>query len=89
MPNDNKPVHRIRLSTISAAVFKNTNADGKEFFNVQLDRSYKDGDEWKHTKSFSRDDLLNVAKVCDLTHSWIHSQQQANRPDAPSADGPT
>ena len=35
MSNDNKPAHRIRLSTVSAAVFKNSNADGKDFFNVQ------------------------------------------------------
>ncbi|MEE9311879.1 MAG: hypothetical protein V3V10_05635 [Planctomycetota bacterium] len=86
MSNDNKPVHRIRLSTISAAVFKNTSGEGKVFFNVQFDRSYKDGEEWKHTKSFGRDDLLDLAKVCDLTHSWIHQQQQANRPNSPSVD---
>ena len=49
---NNNPVYRVRLSTISAAVFKNTSADGKAYFNAQFDRSYKDGDEWKHTKSF-------------------------------------
>lgn len=77
MSQENKgPVHRIRLSTISASIFKNESNDGKAFFNAQFDRSYRDGDDWKHTKSFSRDDLLNLAKVADLTHSWIHEQQQ-------------
>ncbi len=87
MSNENKPVHRIRLSTISASIFKNTSADGKTYFNAQFDRSYKSEEEWKHTKSFSRDDLLNLAKVADLTHSWIHAQQQsenaAAKPETP------
>lgn len=77
MSNENKPVHRIRLSTISASIFKNTSSDGNSFYNAQFDRSYKSGEEWKHTKSFGRDDMLNLAKVVDLTHSWIHAQQQS------------
>jgi len=84
--NKNKPVHRIRLSTISAAVFANQTEDGRTFYNVQFDRSYRDGDEWRHTKNFGRDDLLNLAKVADLSHSWIHAQQQqpATEPDSPT-----
>ena len=77
MPNENQPVHRIRLSTISAAIFRNETEDGKVFYNAQFDRGYKDGNDWKHTKSFGRDDLLNLAKVADQSHSWIHEHQQA------------
>ena len=39
--------------------------------NVTFERSYKDGEEWKTTTSFGRDDLLTLAKVADLAHSWI------------------
>ena len=78
MSQENKaPVHRIRLSSISASIFRNENADVRTYYNAQFDRSYKDGDDWKHTKSFDRDDLLNLAKVADLTHSWIHTEQQS------------
>ncbi len=83
MSNSNQPVHRIRLSTISAAIFRNENEEGQTFFNAQFDRSYREGEEWKHTKSFGRDDLLLLAKVADLTHSWIHDQQQQARNSAP------
>lgn len=86
MSKENKPVHRIRLSTISAAVFKNESEDGKVFYNAQFDRSYKDGDEWKHTKSFGRDDLLLLAKLADQAHSWIHEQQQAATAPSPDAE---
>ncbi len=75
--SNNKPVHRIRLSTISAAIFKNETNEGKTFYNATVDRSYKDGEQWKHTGSFSRDDLLNVSKVADLANSWIHQKEQS------------
>jgi hypothetical protein len=75
MSND-QPIHRIRLGAVAASVFANENG-GKTYFNVSIERSYKDGDDWKHTRSFGRDDLLSVAKVADLAHSWIHAQQQA------------
>lgn len=82
------PIHRIRLSNVSAAVFKNTSSEGKTYFNVQFDRSYKDGEEWKHTKSFGQNDLLNLAKVADQTHTWMTEQQQADKSDAPDAPSP-
>ena len=42
--------------------------------NVTIERLYKDGDDWKSTTSFGRDDLPLVAKVADLAHSWIFAQ---------------
>ncbi len=89
MSNDNKPVHRIRLSAISAAIFKNESDQGHVRYNTQFDRSYKDGEGWKHTQSFGRDDLLLLGKVADLAHSWIFEQQQANRESAPSDPNPS
>ncbi|GAB5407460.1 MAG: hypothetical protein Aurels2KO_56910 [Aureliella sp.] len=77
MPESNKPIHRIRLGAIAASVFANETKENT-YFNVAIERSYKDGEEWKHTKNFGRDDLLLVAKVADLAHSWIHAQQQSN-----------
>lgn len=84
MSDNNKPVHRIRLSRISASIFKNESQEGKAFYSTQFDRSYLDGEEWKHTRSFSRDDLLLLAKVADMTHSWIY-QQRAGESDEPAS----
>jgi hypothetical protein len=36
-----------------------------------VSRIYKDGDEWKQTESFGRDDLSLLAKVVDLAHTSI------------------
>lgn len=49
--SNNQPVHRIRLGAIAVSVFANE-TNGKSYYNVHIDRSYKDGEEWKHTTSF-------------------------------------
>jgi len=45
--------------------------------DVQLARIVKDGNEWKQTDSFSRDDLPLVTKVADQAHSWIFEDATA------------
>jgi hypothetical protein len=62
-----KPVKVFRLRGISASVFENQSKSGESFHKVSLQRTYKDGDEFKTTTSFSRDDL----PVC------VHVMQQA------------
>ena len=71
-----RPAHEIRLGRIKATIWANQGDNGT-WFNVALSRSYKDGDEWKSSTSFGRDELLTVAKVADLANSWIHGQAQA------------
>ena len=80
MQTKNKPVHEVRIGTIKAAVWKHENENGR-FYSTNLQRSYKDGNEWKHTDYFGRDDLLVVAKVADLVHTWICEQSQDRTQD--------
>ena len=74
MPKD-KPVHEVRLGAIKAAIWRNDTEKGVRY-NTTFTRLYRDGEEWKHTDSFGRDDLLVLGKVADETHSWIHAQSQ-------------
>ena len=66
-----KPVKSFRLRGISASVFENT-AKTKDrevtFHKVSLQRTYRDGDEWKNTTSFGRDDLP-IARLL-LEQAW-------------------
>ncbi len=82
----NQPVHRLRIGSISAAIFENKTQDGKTFYNAQFDRSYRDGETWKHTTSYGRDDLLILAKLVDQVHSWIVDKQQASSSEESSQD---
>ena len=68
-----RPVHEIRLGRIKAAIWENDTQNGTRH-NVTFCRLYKDGDQWKDTTSFGRDDLPLVAKVSDEAHSWIFAQ---------------
>ena len=72
-----KPVHEVRLGRVKAAVWANDTENGVRH-NVTLSRIYKDGDEWKDSTSFGRDDLPLVAKVADKAHDWIFEQAASN-----------
>ena len=75
MQNKPRPIHEVRIGHIKAAIWKNETETGVRY-NATLSRLYKDGDQWKSTESFGRDDLLLLAKVADSTHSWICTQNQ-------------
>ncbi len=36
----------------------------------------KNGDLWKESTRFGRDDLPLVAKVADMAHTWIFGESQ-------------
>ena len=70
-----KPIYEVRLGHIKAAVWKNETEAGIRY-NVTFSRIYKDGDTWKSTDSFGRDDLLLLGKVADQTHSYIFEKMR-------------
>jgi hypothetical protein len=71
----NRPVHEVRFGHVKAAIWANE-VDGFTRHNVTLQRLYKDGDDWKTSQSFGRDDLALVAKVADQAHTWIYQHSQ-------------
>lgn len=79
-----KPVHTIRLRGISASIFANvakTDNGDRTFYKVSLTRSYKDGDDWKNTSSFGRDDLPIVTLVTQRAYEWILDTQSTSGKD--------
>jgi len=86
MSNNNtkpRPVHEIRLGRIRAAIWENDTKNGTRH-NVTVSRLYKDGDNWRDSSSFGRDDLPLVAKVVDTAHSWIFSETSRSQVDQES-----
>ena len=65
-----RPVHEVRFGLIKAAVWENQTKVGARY-SVTFCRLFKNGDVWKESTRFGRDDLPLVAKVADLAHSWI------------------
>lgn len=66
-----KPAHEIRYGLIKACIWKNSSRSGTHY-TVGVCRLFKNGDQWKESARFGRDDLLVLAKVVDEAHSWIH-----------------
>ena len=65
------PVFARRHRRLQIAVWQNDSAKGV-FFTASLQRSYKDGDEWKQSQaSLNRDDLLVAAKLLNWAHSAV------------------
>ena len=57
------PEKVFRIGYVSASVFVNeikTDGGNKNVRNVNLQRRYKDGDEWKQTSSFRPSDAFNL-----------------------------
>ena len=74
MAQKQKPIQEIRLGRIRAAIWANQTEGRDVWFNVTVSRLYKDGEQWKDTSSFRRDDLPIVAKVVDMAYAWIWGQ---------------
>jgi hypothetical protein len=70
-----KPVKKIKLGNIQASIWKNSGDNGKVWFNVVVTKSYRDGDEYKDTNSFSHCDLPVVSKAMDFAYGWIWKRQ--------------
>lgn len=53
------PEHTIKCGGIQLAIWANDTGKGV-FHSVTIDKSYKDGDTWKRTKSFKPTDLMKI-----------------------------
>ena len=78
MAEKNKPANELRFGRIKATIWENETESGTRY-NVVFTRIYRDGDEWKDSSSFGRDDLPLVMKLADLAHTWIFEHSGTKR----------
>jgi len=74
MAQKKEPAKKFRLGRIKVTIWPNSAKNGEVWFNVEIVRSYKDGDEWQESTKFGRDDLPVVAKAADMAYAWIWEQ---------------
>lgn len=80
MSNTKKPVSRVSMYPISAALWRNENAKGEAFYNVSFERNYMDdAGKWQSSSTFNAGDLLLLAKVADRAHSEIYKLRASDR----------
>ncbi len=75
-----KPVKVFRLRGISASIFANqAKSEGHDitYHKVSLQRTYRDGEEWKTTTSFGRDDRPIARLLLDRAWEFILNAEAA------------
>jgi hypothetical protein len=69
-----QPIHQIRHGAVSASIWRQETEKGP-LFNVSFQRAYKDGETWKHSSSFGRNNLLVVSLIAARAFEWIGNQR--------------
>ena len=59
---NSKSVPEIRIGSLKAAISPN-DTEGRIRYTITFSHLYKDGEQWKTTQTFDRNDLLILAKV--------------------------
>lgn len=75
----NKPETKFRCGNTTATIWRNTkkiNGQDVDMHSVTIEKSYKDGEEWKTTSSFSVNDLPKVRLVSDLAYEYVMMQNK-------------
>jgi hypothetical protein len=76
---DNKPAHTIRGTPgtgLKLTLWKH-DSDKGPWFSAGITHSYKDGEQWKESHSFSQQDFLEVSEMFREAHAWIKEQARA------------
>lgn len=70
------PEKVFRIGSVSASVFVNEiegESGKRQIRNVNLQRRYKDGDDWKSATSFGLTDLPNAIRVLQLALEHVET----------------
>lgn len=80
------PILSIRDRNLSFSVFEFANQDGTKNLSVNIQRSYKKGEEWiREDIHCYEDDLLKLANGCSLVYNKLLSLKQKKQ-DQPAKE---
>ena len=77
-----KPIIQRRDGNITMSVFYNTTDDGKGYYSVRLQRSYKKkgSEEWTQEKiNLFTDDLLRLENIAGCTYTDIKADEHRRK----------
>jgi hypothetical protein len=65
-----RPMQQFRVGSVSASIWKREH-EGKIYYSASIDRSYKDGEQWKRSSSFNKDELQTVIDLAIRCQGYI------------------
>jgi len=90
----NNVAKRFRSGAIILTLFENHVAGkwgDRILYNISVQKSYKEGEDWKYANSFSQDDIIKVMTLLDLASEYIFikTDEEANLEEENDEDGNT
>lgn len=73
----NKPEHTINVGLVQITIWNNKTDKGS-FKTITINRSYKDGDDWKTTNSLKANDLSLVEVGVRKALEYIYLREKSN-----------
>jgi len=77
----NKPEQKFRAGSVTATIWgKEIKIEGRKdlvtVYNTEFAKSYKDGEEWKKTNNYNRDDLVKLQVVLAKTLEFLYLNEE-------------
>ena len=73
-----KKIHEIRRGMLKVRVLIKHSRKRSQY-SLDVLRLFKNGDQWKESRRFSRDDIPLLRILLDEAHRWILVQQQLSK----------
>lgn len=83
-----KPEKTIRVGAVQFSIWSNETSKGT-FQSVTVDKSYKEGDVWKRTKSFKPNDLVKLQLGISKVLEYLYLKPDVITPKSDMAGGTT
>lgn len=71
-----QPIHEIRRGLIKVRIWRKRTRDRLRH-TITVTRLFRNGDLWKESTRFGRDDIPLMRLALDEAHTWIYQQPQA------------
>lgn len=69
------PVHEFRRGFIKVRIWRKRTRDGLRH-SIGMTRLFRNGDVWKESARFGRDDIPLLRLLLDEAHTWIYSHSE-------------
>ncbi|MCA9028268.1 MAG: hypothetical protein KDA86_23860 [Planctomycetaceae bacterium] len=76
--HDNKPEKVVRIGYVSASVFAHdveSDDTKRTLRSVNVQKRYKDGDDWKYTSSFGLAELPQAIRCLQLAQQYVEGRE--------------
>ena len=82
------PIKTVKVGGIQLAIWANETSKGT-FNSITIDKSYKDGETWKRTKSFKPADLVKLQLGISKVLEYLYLKPDVITPKSDIAGGTT